>query len=238
MRSKRPARTETRTRDAEAGGQRIVPVTIPGPAGSLEGLLQEHGSDRHRLTALLCHPHPLYGGTMHNKVVHRTSTVLHGLGAAVLRFNFRGVGRSAGRFDRGVGELEDARAALDFLRARHPGARRWVGGFSFGSWVAARLAAGAAADVERLVLIAPPVGRSSFSVMRHASLPKLVIQGTRDDVCPIEQLEAEFPTWAEPRTLTRVDGATHFFDGKLGALANALLEGLEVPAREVASSDA
>lgn len=217
---------------------RIVPVTIAGPVGPLEGLIQEREPGTARLAVMLCHPHPLYGGTMHNKVVHRAASTLHDLGAAVLRFNFRGAGKSAGRHDRGVGELDDARAALDFLRARHPSARRWVGGFSFGSWVAARLGAGAAADVERLILIAPPVGTSSFSVLRTTSLPKLVIQGTRDTVCPLERLEAEFPTWAEPRTLVKVDGATHFFDGKLAQLAKALVEALGAAVTGGTSSDA
>ena len=114
---------------SEPATSRLVPVTVPGPEGSLEGLLQEHQGKTARLAALVCHPHPLYGGTLHNKVVHRTASTLHGFGAAVLRFNFRGVGKSEGRFDRGAGELEDARAALGWLEARHVNARFWVHGW-------------------------------------------------------------------------------------------------------------
>jgi uncharacterized protein len=159
---------------------------------------------------------------MHNKVVHRVAGAFHELGAAVLRFNFRGVGRSEGRHDQGVGELEDARAALDWMHARFPDCERCVAGFSFGSWIAARLAA-SEPGVRRLLLVAPPVASSDFSVLRGASVPKLVVQGTRDEHCPPGALALEFPTWAEPKTLRMVDGATHFFDRQLGALSEAVI---------------
>ncbi len=204
---------------------RLQAVSIPGPAGRLEGLIQEREPGPPRFAALVCHPHPRYGGTMHNKVCHRVASTLHDLGGAVLRFNFRGVGHSAGAYDRGEGELEDARAALGFLRARHPGARAWVAGFSFGAWVAARLAA-SEPGVERMILVAPPVGTSSFEALRGSPVPKHVFQGTADTVCAPALLEQEFPTWAEPRELIRVPGATHFFDRQLGALAEALSQAL------------
>lgn len=204
---------------------RLAAVTIPGPVGRLEGLIQEREGAHPAFVALVCHPHPRYGGTMNNKVVHRTASTLHDLGAAVLRFNFRGVGRSEGSYDRGEGELEDARAALAFLRARHPGARRWVAGFSFGAWVAARLAA-SEPGVERMILVAPPVGTESFEALRGSPVPKHVIQGTADSVCTMALLEREFPAWSEPRELIRVPGATHFFDRQLGALAEALSQAL------------
>jgi alpha/beta superfamily hydrolase len=213
---------------------RVTPVEIAGPAGVLEGLLQHHEGARTPLSALVCHPHPLYGGTMHNKVAHRVASTLHGLGATVLRFNFRGAGRSAGTHDAGRGELEDARAALAWLRERTPGARTWVAGFSFGSWIAARLAA-SDAGVERLILIAPPVRKSDFAVLHHARLPKLVVQGTADVTCRPEDLEREFPLWAEPKVLVMVPGATHFFDTQLGALADALVQVLSEPARSATS---
>lgn len=204
---------------------RLQHLTLPGPAGSLEGLLQEHREHDPAWTAVLCHPHPLHGGTLHNKVVHRMASVLHGLGGAVLRFNFRGVGRSEAHFDQGVGELEDARAALGWMRGRHPGAPSWLGGFSFGSWVAARLAA-SDPGVERLILIAPPVATADFSPLRRARVPKLVIQGTADQVCVPAALEREFAGWADPKTLLEVEGATHFFDRRLAALGEALRRGL------------
>ena len=204
---------------------RLAPVTLHGPAGRLEGLIQEREGALPALVALVCHPHPSFGGTLHNKVVHRVASTLHELGAAVLRFNFRGVGRSEGAFDQGEGELEDARAALAFMSERHPGARPWVTGFSFGAWVAARLAA-SQPGVERMILVAPPVGTSSFEALRGSPVPKHVFQGTADVICPVALLEREFSTWAEPRELIKVPGATHFFDKQLGALAEALSQAL------------
>ncbi len=212
---------------------RIKTVTLAGPTGTLEGVLHEREGHNHPFVAVVCHPHPLYGGTMHNKVTHRVASVLHELDAAVLRFNFRGAGRSEGRFDRGQGELEDARAAFAWLAGRHPRARRWMAGFSFGSWVAARLAA-SDPGIERLIAVAPPVQRSSFGVLRRAKVPKLVLQGTRDDVCPLEALEEEFPRWAEPKRLILIPDATHFFDRRLGALAEALGEALSGLTRNAA----
>ena len=206
-------------------GSRLVPLSIAGPAGRLEALLQEDEARDHEVAALVCHPHPLYGGTMHNKVVHRAATVLHALGAAVLRFNFRGAGQSEGRHDRGEGELADARAALGFLTHRYPHARRWLLGFSFGAWIAARLAA-AETGIERLILIAPPVLSSSFLTLASLSVPKLVLQGTDDDICPPAALREQFGGWAEPKKLVEIPGATHFFDKQLGALADAMHEAL------------
>jgi alpha/beta superfamily hydrolase len=144
------------------------------------------------------------------------------------------VGASEGRHDQGIGELEDARAALSFLRERLPGARLWCAGFSFGSWVAARLAA-SETQVEQLVLVAPPVEKSSFEVMRESRVPKLVLQGTADVTCLPAALEAEFPSWAEPKRLIWIEGATHFFDRQLGPLAEAMSQALEPAARAATS---
>ena len=206
-----------------AAGVRLQSFVIPGPAGALECLHQADPAQPHPVSALLCHPHPLYGGTMHNKVVHWAATTLVELGAAVLRFNFRGVGRSEGHFDRGRGELDDARAAWAWLAERHPGARRWVAGFSFGSWVAARLAA-FTPECERMVLIAPPVATQDFSVLERTPVPKHVIQGTADDICPPAALNERYAAWAEPRSLVWVPEGTHFFDKHLAGLAQALRE--------------
>ena len=200
---------------------RLSHITLEGPAGPLEAVLQVHDHGEHSIAAVICHPHPLYGGTLHNKVVHRVAATFHGLGAAVLRFNFRGVGRSAGLHDQGAGELEDARAAWNYMRERWPHARRWLGGFSFGSWVGARLAA-ELNDVEQLLLVAPPVHSSPFDVLRRATVPKNVVQGTSDTVCPLAKLQAEFPYWAPPKRLATVEGASHFFDRKLDALGDAV----------------
>lgn len=200
---------------------RLVPLELRGAAGTLETLLQEREGEHPSVVALLCHPHPLYGGTMHNKVVHRVASTLFARGVAVLRFNFRGVGKSEGVHDRGRGEMQDALALLDWLRQRHPGAEAWAAGFSFGSWVASRAAATEPA-VKRLILVAPPVHTQTFDEMRTAPVPKLVIQGTADTVCKPENLDRVFPTWAEPKRLERVEGASHFFDHKLPELSAAI----------------
>ena len=207
---------------------RLVPATLRGPAGSLEALLQIREPPEHPIAAVVCHPHPLYGGTLNNKVVHRVASVLLEQGAAVLRFNFRGVGKSAGEFD-GEAEIEDARVALGFMRERFPAARQWLAGFSFGAWVASRLA-GSEPDIERLVLVAPGVLTGSFEVLRTSSIPKLVVAGTRDEICPWSAVEREFSTWAEPKRLLKVDGATHFFDRQLGDLGKVLAQALSEPA--------
>ncbi len=204
---------------------RLTPVELAGTAGRIEALLQDRDGAAPAFTALVCHPHPLYGGTLHNKVVHRTASTLFGLGAAVLRFNFRGVGKSEGSFDRGRGEAEDARVAFEWLRAKYPDRRRWVAGFSFGSWIAARTAA-AHPDVEQLVMIAPPVHTQDFGFLKSASVPKLVIQGTGDEVCRPENLAKQYPDWSEPKRLVEVPEASHFFDRKLHELGEALLAGL------------
>jgi hypothetical protein len=204
---------------------RLKHLTLPGPAGELEAALHEREAPSHELTAVVCHPHPSFGGTLHSKVVHRVASTLHDLGADVLRFNYRGVGRSQGAYDEGRGELEDARAAVRWMRARYPGARTWLAGFSFGAWIAARLAA-SDPSIERLILVAPPVKRSGFDVLRHCAVPKLVIQGMADTTCPPQDLEQEFPHWAEPKTLVRVPDATHFFDRQLAALGQAVEQAL------------
>jgi len=215
--------------------RRLSRLTIPGPVGPLQAVLQEHEGREPDVVAVVCHPHPLYGGTLDNKVAHRIATTLHELGVAVLRFNFRGAGESAGVHDEGTGEVDDARAALDWIGTRHPRARRWVAGFSFGSWVAARLVA-ARADVDQLVLVAPPVARSSFEALITCTVPKLVIQGTHDDVCPLEMLQEQFPTWAEPKRLVLVPEAGHFFDRRLAELGRALTEALGPALRAAPSS--
>ncbi len=206
---------------ASSATSRLLALTLAGAAGPIEALLSEREGERAAIAAVVCHPHPLYGGTLHNKVVHRVASTLHGLGATVLRFNFRGVGKSAGTHDRGAGELDDARVAVEFLRERLPEARLWIAGFSFGAWIAARLAA-KTPEIEKLILVAPGIRTSSFAAMHECTTPKLVLQGTADDTCPLEDLEREFPLWAEPKRLEKIAGASHFFDRQLGPLGERL----------------
>lgn len=205
--------------------RRLRAFTLPGPAGPLEALLEEFPERTPAFAAVVCHPHPLYGGTLHNKVVHMVSATLADMGGVTLRFNFRGVGKSAGAYDEGAGEREDARAALRYLRERQPGAPLWMAGFSFGAGIAAAVAV-EESDVDRLVLVAPPVTRADFSPLRAWSRPKLVIQGEADQVCPPDRLHPDFGAWAEPKRLILVRGANHFFDRHLGDLSRALREHL------------
>ena len=209
-----------------APAARLLPLELRGPAGKIEALFQERHGLEPPCVVLVCHPHPLYGGTLHNKVTHRLASTLYARGAAVLRFNFRGVGKSEGTHDHGRGELQDSLALLDWLRRRHPAAEAWVAGFSFGSWVASRVAASEGA-VKRLLLVAPPVHTQTFDEMRGCPVRKLVIQGTADEVCKPENLARVFPTWADPKRLEMVEGASHFFDRKLAELGTAIERGLE-----------
>ena len=198
---------------------------LKGPAGRLEALLNEGRPDATH-AALVCHPHPLYGGTMHNKVVYRLARGLRRAGIAVLRFNFRGVGGSAGVFDSGKGEMEDYRAALDFMSARYPGTPLWAAGFSFGSWVG--LETGAADPrVSVLIGIAPPVAREGYTFENtlESTKPKFLVQGDLDELCPIQSMWAFYAKLKEPKELVVIDGASHLFEGKTREVGDAL-EGL------------
>ena len=191
-------------------------LTLPGPAGPLAALLDLPAADRGTHAALFCHPHPQYGGTMHSKVVYRIARAARDLGIPTLRFNFRGAGGSAGTFDDGRGEAEDARAALDFLSQRFPGRELIAGGYSFGSWVALRV--GADDDrVTTLVAIGFPTTVFGTEVVRAIAKPALVVQGGADRLGPIAELEAalaESPAGAAGRTrVTSIDGAEHLFTG-------------------------
>ena len=171
----------------------------------------------------MCHPHPLFGGTMHNKVVFRAAKAAIQAGLPALRFNFRGVGASVGNFTGGEGEREDVRAALDFLAGRFPQLPICLAGFSFGSWVG--LAVGATDPrVSTLVGLGVPVGTVSFDFLRDVRKPKLIIQGTRDEFGPEAQITALFESLAEPKRLHWVQGADHFFAGKLDEVQQVVQE--------------
>jgi len=174
-----------------------------------------------RLAALVCHPHPLFGGTMHNKVVYQAAKSLDALSLPVLRFNFRGAGLSAGTHDRGGGEQEDVKAALDFLATEFPGIPLLLAGFSFGSWVGLRVGC-ADQRVRELIGLGTPVNSSDLSYLRHCDKPKLFVHGAIDehgDVGKLEQLVESLP--GENR-LVVVAGAEHFFAGKLDQVDAAI----------------
>lgn len=172
--------------------------------------------------AIVCHPHPLYGGTMHNKVVHRAAKAALQAGLPVLRFNFRGVGKSAGEFAHGGGEREDVRAALDLLSTRFPEVPVCMLGFSFGAVVA--LAVGTAdRRVRALVALGVPAGSAAdLGFLRGVTKPKLIVQGTEDIFGTHGQVETLFASLAQPKRLHWVEGADHFFTGKLNAVQTAV----------------
>jgi hypothetical protein len=173
--------------------------------------------------ALVCHPHPLYGGSMHNKVVFRAAKATLLLGLPTLRFNFRGAGKSAGTFTGGDGEREDVRAVLDYLAVRFPGLPVCLMGFSFGSWVG--LAVGANdARVTTLVGLGVPVSSLDFDFLRAVRKPKLIVQGTRDEFGPPARVAEFYGSLTEPKQIHWVDGADHFFAGKLDEVQKALQE--------------
>jgi alpha/beta superfamily hydrolase len=209
---------------------------IDGPAGPLEALLDEPAIDRGvspdgylqsgrasglRAAVVLGHPHPQYGGTMHTKTIYQAAKALARIGCVVLRFNFRGVGRSAGAFDQGNGEREDFRAALDFVSAQYPGLPVWAGGMSFGSWIA--LTVGAEDPrVSALLGIAVTVNHYDFSAVAGSIKPKFFIHGERDEICPLKDVREFYARAHEPKELVVIDAADHLFDGRVGEVADAI----------------
>lgn len=203
------------------GGEKVERLMIPGPSGRLEALLECASQAVPSLTTLVCHPHPVYGGSMHNKVVFRTAQAALGLGLPALRFNFRGVGRSEGRYDEGRGECEDVGAALDYLEYRFPQIPVCLMGFSFGAWVGLKVGA-FDLRVRVLVAIGPPVASHDFNFLREITKSKLWVQGTRDEFGPRAQVESLFSSFPDPKRLHWIEGADHFFVGKLPELQSAI----------------
>jgi uncharacterized protein len=184
------------------------------PAGPLEALLWTAATEHPDSVALVCHPHPLFGGTMHNKVVYQAAKTLHEAGMPVLRFNFRGAGLSHGEHDEGRGEVEDVRAALDYLVKEFQGIPILLAGFSFGAAVGLR-AGCADSRVTRLIGLGLPVKRMDLDYLRECAKPKLLISGGNDEFGPREKVEALFAEVPEPKRLRIVEGADHFFAGHL-----------------------
>jgi uncharacterized protein len=212
-------------------------IAIAGPAGDLEALLETPAADEAaaggpRAFAVVCHPHPVHGGTLDNKVVYTLARAFGQLGAAAIRFNFRGVGASAGRYDHGRGETEDALAVIAFGRRHRPGAALWLGGFSFGAAVAARIAA--QAQAARVVLVAPGITVIDVDRATAPACPWLIVQGDADDVVPPQAVLA----WARslvpgpgvPAPEVRLlAGAGHYFHGRLNDLRETVLEFMSPP---------
>lgn len=201
---------------------------LEGPAGRLEALLNT-GDENATHAAVVCHPHPVYGGTMHNKVVYHATKTLNEFGFPVLRFNFRGAGRSEGEHDNGRGEVDDVRAALDWLE-REFTVPIVFAGFSFGAGVGLRVAC-ADARVTAMIALGTPVeaaGREyGYGFLRACSKPKLFLSGTQDQYCPRERIEKVVQEAAPPKELVLIEGADHFFEGRLGEVQAAMREWLE-----------
>ena len=195
---------------------------LEGPAGGLEAILWRPAvKARPSFAALVCHPHPLFGGTMHNKVVYRAAKSLDALGLPVLRFNFRGAGMSAGTHDRGRGEQGDVTAALDFLAGEFPGVPLLVAGFSFGCWVGLRVGC-ADGRVRELIGLGTPVNNTDFSFLRNCEKPKLFVHGAHDKYGEIANVEALVESLPAENRLVVVAGADHFFAGKLDQVDEAI----------------
>lgn len=198
-------------------------LSFAGPAGALEAVLWTPLGVRPRFAAVVCHPHPLYGGTLHNKVVYQAAKALDGHHGAVLRFNFRGTGSSEGEHDRGYGEREDVQAALDFLAENFADVPLVLAGFSFGCWVGLRVGC-EDERVERLIGIGAPVNSSDFSYLEKCSKPKLFVHGSEDvfgDLDKVKELVSGLPGENE---LVVVEDVDHFFTGKIAELGRAIGE--------------
>lgn len=187
-------------------------IWIPGPAGRLEGLLDLPESDCGTHAAFFCHPHSQYGGTMLNKVVYVAARAARDHGLPVVRFNFRGVGRSAGRFGGGPGEIEDARAVLAYLEAAYPDRMFIAGGVSFGAWVAVS-AAGTDPRVAALVSIATPIALYGAEYLYRIAKPILFVQASEDEFGPVEHLKEVVRSCPGPARLEKIEGASHLFPG-------------------------
>jgi alpha/beta superfamily hydrolase len=211
--------------------RRIESLFLNGSAGRLETILEEPDAGSPREAALVCHPHPQYGGTMHNKVVHRIARGLRHSGAAVLRFNYRGVNLSEGAYAEGEGELEDARVALRYLRERYPELPFSLAGFSFGSRIALRLAC-ENPGARRVIAVGFPMAYSESAGLESCTLPRVFIQSTHDQFGPVAELRVLVETLPEPKQLVLVEAQDHFFAGALEKL-EAEVAGIDTRSRPI-----
>ena len=193
-------------------------VDLYGSAGRLEAIYRELQDPAG--VAVVCHPHPLGGGTLHNKVVFRAARGLEAANVATLRFNFRGVGASGGKHDEGDGEVSDVNAAIAWVKKKHPGKKLFVGGFSFGAWVASR-AACELPEVDAVFLIGTPVNKYDFSYLRSCEKPMLFIHGTQDEHGDVNKLDKLVQSIRNAESVT-ITGADHFFTKQLEGLEETI----------------
>ena len=202
-----------------AGPEAAGPGVIAGAAGDIE-LRIDLPAAAPRAVAVCCHPHPLFGGTLTNKVIHTVARGFVAQGAVAVRFNFRGVGASQGQHDGGDGETDDLVTVAAWARSRWPDLPLWLGGFSFGSYVALRGAARLAPAL--LVTVAPPVGRWDFSAIAAPVCPWLVVQGSADELVPAADVVAWAQAARPAARIAMLEGATHFFHGRLHELQDVV----------------
>jgi alpha/beta superfamily hydrolase len=206
---------------------------IPASHGRLEAILKEPRANPTRGAALVLHPHPLGGGTMHNKVIFRAASALNDAGLATLRLNFRGVGQSTGEHDEGRGELEDARAGLDYLVQNYPAERITLAGFSFGSRVGMEVGI-ADARVSNLISIGTPVDKYDFAFLKECRKPILFVHGDRDEfgrAGRVRALAASLPPQSQAQVRI-IENADHFFEGRLDEMKRVITEWIEERLRE------
>jgi uncharacterized protein len=206
-------------------------VIFAGPSGRLEGKYQ-HQKHKRAPIALLLHPHPQHGGTMNNRVVYEMFYAFQRRGCSVLRFNFRGVGRSQGVFDGGVGELSDAAAALDWLQTMNPGAQTcWVVGFSFGAWISMQLLM-RRPEIHAFISIAPPANIYDFTFLAPCPASGLIVHGRNDQVSPEADVQKMVDRLNAQRgikiTQVKIEGANHFFDQNLPELVKTVEDYLDM----------
>ncbi|WP_394003022.1 alpha/beta hydrolase [Luteimonas sp. WGS1318] len=202
------------------------PLTLAGPAGVLEAIvdLPDAETGARPLVAVVCHPLPTEGGTMHNKVVTMAARALRELGATTVRFNFRGTGDSAGTYDHGEGETADLAAVVEWVRRERPGHALWLAGFSFGAYVSLRACDALQPDV--LISIAPPAGRWDFDAIVLPRCPWLVIQGEADEIVDPEAVYRWLEDSGADAELVRMPDTSHFFHRKLMDLRGAIKNGV------------
>jgi len=201
--------------------RRIESLYVRGPVGRLEAILEEP-EDRDPIeAALVCHPHPQHGGTMHTKAVYRTARGLRKAGCVVLRFNYRGVNLSEGSYDHGNGEVEDARAALSFLLSRYPTLPVTIAGFSFGSRIALKLGCELGYP-RRLIAVGFPTVYKDRSYLEGCSIPRYFVQSTNDEFGPLPELQQMLDGLAGPRELIAIPSTDHYFAGAQPELEEAI----------------
>lgn len=200
-------------------------IFIEGPCGPIEALLYVPSQPFDKV-AVICHPHPLYGGTMNNKVVHILAKTFQELNTATIKFNFRGVGKSAGHYANGEGEMDDLISVINWVKNEYPDCSLSLAGFSFGTYIALKTAP--RYKIEHLILVAPPVENFPFNTLSIPKCPLIIVQGDKDEIVAPQKVFDWINTLSPKPTLIRMAEATHFFHGHLGELKKKLLEILQV----------